>query len=140
MSENELEVYCKIVELRGLGNPYRVIALKSGLTVDQVGSKIGKLKHNFKNWSTKDNVLKRVCERLSMTAQEVNDAVNTKGKFIVFNDSKPLRVKIKDTISSPELWYHSYRGEGLEVVKRDGQYYNNTPAKLRIKHQDCVEV
>ena len=56
-------------------------------------------------------MIRTLCERLGMTPTEIIDAVNTKTKFTFFSSSKPLMIKIKDTISSPELWYHSYRGE-----------------------------
>ena len=61
--------------------------------------------------NNRSNMIKTLCERLAMTPTEIIDAVNTKTKFTFLTSSKPLNIKIKDTISSTELWYHSYRGE-----------------------------
>lgn len=140
MSEQELDVYCRIVELKGVGKTYKTIGDVIGLTVDQVGNKVGKLKYNSKNRSAHDNVLKRVCARLNMTANEVIDAVTTKKPFIKFGSKRMVTVKINKTISSSKLWYYSKRGKNIDVITKDGQYYTATPAKLRIRHQDCVEV
>ena len=140
MSEQELEIYCRIVELKGLGKTYVTIGGVVGLSENQVSNKIGKLKHNFKNWSTHDNVLKRVCAKLSMTSNEVIDAVTTRKPFIRFGSKRMISVKINKTISSSKLWYYSKRGKTIDVIIKSGQYYTATPSKLRIRHQDCVEV
>ena len=140
MSENDINIYCQIVEMRSTGLRNLIVGHRLGISARGVVNRVNKIKYNYKNPNNRSNMIKTLCERLAMTPTEIIDAVNTKTKFTFLTSSKPLNIKIKDTISSPELWYHSYRGETLEVVKRDGQYYTNTPAKLRIKHQDCVEV
>ena len=140
MSENELDIYCKIVEMRSIGRANKVIAFKLGITNEQVCSKIGKLKYNFTHRNGGNNILKEVCDRLEMTAREVIDAVSTKIVFTFLNSNRPFEVMINHQISSNKIWYHSLRGQRIRVIKQDGQYYTDTPAKLRIRHQDCVEV
>ena len=140
MSEQELEIYCRIVELKGLGKTYVTIGGVVGLSENQVSNKIGKLKYNFKNWSAHDNVLKRVCARLNMKANEVIDAVTTRRPFIKFGSKRMVSVRINETISSSNLWYYSKRGKTIDVITKGGHYFTATPAKLKIKHQDCVEI
>lgn len=140
MSEQDLDIYCKIVEFRAVGKSNMYIGYKVGLTNDQVGNRISKLRYYFKHWKSSNNVLKRVCEKLDMNVHQVMEAINTRIRFSLVTTNFPINVKIKETISSTEIWYHSYRGKVLEVTKKDGEYFTNTPAKLRIKHQDCVEV
>jgi len=139
-SEESLDVYCQIVELRGSGNSYNLIGYKLGLTLQQICNKVGKLKYYYKSGTDKRNMLDRVAHRMDLTKDQVLKALKTKAHFHNLNADKPFMVKIKNTISSTEIWYYSFRGQELEVKKQDGLYYTNTPAKLKIKPRDCEVV